>query len=64
MSRINPIDIQRHLGGVDYPASKQALIDQARESGADEVIVRKLQEIPDRQYDGPSRVMSEITGDF
>ena len=64
MSQIRPIDIQRHLGGIDYPASKQEIIERVRESGADGTIVRKLEEIPDRRYDDPNRVISEITGDF
>jgi len=64
MADVTPIDIQRHLGGIDYPASKQELIEQARASGADETIISKLQKIPDRQYDGPPGVMKELDGEF
>jgi uncharacterized protein DUF2795 len=64
MSQISPIDIQRHLGELDYPASKQEILEQARASGADEIVLRKLQEIPHRQYHDPSGVMKELNGDF
>ena len=64
MAQIRPIDIEQHLGDVEFPASKQEIIEQARASGADTVVLRKLEEIPDRRYDGPGRIMSEITGDF
>lgn len=33
---INPIQLQKHLKGVDYPASKQDLIDHAKQQDADE----------------------------
>ena len=64
MAQINPIDIERNLGGIDYPASKQEIIEQARANGADGAVVRKLEEIQDRRYDGPTAVMREVTGDY
>ncbi|MBF8194236.1 DUF2795 domain-containing protein [Nonomuraea sp. K274] len=57
----NPIDLQRHLSGVDYPASKQDLIKAAREHNASKEIVRALEAMPDRQYDGPNAVSEAIT---
>jgi len=62
MAEVSPIDIQRHLGGIDYPASKQEIVEQARASGADETIVSKLESIPEREYDGPDGVMKELEG--
>jgi uncharacterized protein DUF2795 len=64
MAQIKPTDIERHLGGIDYPASKREIIEQARANGADWAVVRKLEEIRDRRYDGPTSVMQEVTGDF
>ncbi|MEU8363933.1 DUF2795 domain-containing protein [Nonomuraea sp. NPDC048882] len=56
----NPIDLQRHLSMVDYPASKDDLIDAAREQDADEDIIEALEAMPDRQYDGPNAVSQAI----
>jgi uncharacterized protein DUF2795 len=64
MARISPIDIQRNLSGLAYPASKREIIEQARAGGADEAIVRKLVKIRDRPYDGPDAIMKELNGDF
>ncbi|MEV5896803.1 DUF2795 domain-containing protein [Nonomuraea fuscirosea] len=57
----NPIDLQRHLSGVDYPASKEDLVEAAREQDADDDIIEALESMPDRQYDGPNAVSQAIT---
>ncbi|MEV0168168.1 uncharacterized protein DUF2795 [Nonomuraea fuscirosea] len=57
----NPIDLQRHLSGVDYPASKEDLVEAAREQDADDDIIEALEAMPDRQYDGPNAVSQAIT---
>ncbi|GAA3147819.1 DUF2795 domain-containing protein [Nonomuraea salmonea] len=57
----NPIDLQKHLSGVDYPASKQDLIKAAREHNASNDIVKALEAMPDREYDGPNAVSQAIT---
>jgi hypothetical protein len=33
--RPNPIQIQKYLGGLEYPASKEAILEKARGEGAD-----------------------------
>lgn len=56
----NPVDVQRHLSGVDYPASRQDLIDEANNQDADDEEVSALQNIPDRDYDSPADVTQEL----
>jgi hypothetical protein len=56
----NPIQLQKHLSGIDYPAGEQDLIDAAREQGADEEVLSTLERLPDRQYDGPNAVSAEV----
>ncbi|MFI7634539.1 DUF2795 domain-containing protein [Nonomuraea sp. NPDC049400] len=58
---INPIELQKHLGGIDYPASKQELIRAAREHNASQEIIRALEALPDREYDGPNAVSAAVT---
>ena len=38
MAKVNPIELQKHLQGVDYPASKEELIQHAQQQGADEKV--------------------------
>jgi hypothetical protein len=57
----NPIQLQKHLKGVDYPASKSDLVAAAREHGADQDIITALEAMPDREYDGPNAVSQAVT---
>ena len=54
--RPSPIEIQKYLGGVDYPASRDSLVEHARSKGADKDLLEQLGKIPDREYDGPNAV--------
>ncbi len=58
--QVNPIQIQKFLKNVNYPASKQDLIDAAQSEGADQRVIETLQRLPDREYDGPVGVSEEI----
>ncbi|HEV2778890.1 MAG TPA: DUF2795 domain-containing protein [Actinophytocola sp.] len=53
--------MQKFLSGVDYPASREDLVEHARKKGADEEVLRKLEAMPDRTFDGPNAVSSEYT---
>lgn len=53
MARVNPIQIQKYLTGVNYPASKQDLLKHAKDQGADDNVQQMLQQIPDQQYQTP-----------
>ena len=56
MANISRSRLQRFLEGVDYPASKQELIQHARSRGADDDVIDGLQLLPSRRYNGPSDV--------
>jgi hypothetical protein len=58
----NPIQLQKHLSGVDYPAKRDDLVNAARSQGADDSMVNALKSIPDREYDGPNAVSKAVTG--
>ncbi len=60
MAKVNPIQAQKFLGGMNYPAGKQQIVEHAREKGADENVLSALEQIPDREYDGPNAVSSEL----
>ena len=62
MADVNPIEVQKFLSGMDYPASKQEILDNARQQGANENVMSALEQIADREYDGPSGVSKELGG--
>lgn len=60
MAKVNPIQLQKHLKGMDYPASKQDLINHAKQQGADENALSALETLPDEQYETPADVSKAI----
>jgi hypothetical protein len=61
VAKINPIQLQKHLKGMDYPASKEELIQHAQQQGADENAISVLQQLPEQEYQTPTDV-SEAVG--
>lgn len=55
-----PVDIQKALGGVDYPASRESLVDTARHHHADDSIVEMLGRLPSHRYESPADVSKDI----
>jgi Protein of unknown function (DUF2795) len=57
---VNPIEVQKHLAGVDYPATRDELADAARRNGADDDLVQAISELRDEQFDAPNTVMERL----
>ncbi|SHG90113.1 Protein of unknown function [Geodermatophilus nigrescens] len=55
---MSPIDIQKALKGIEYPASKEQLLEHAK--GGDKEVLDALQKIEDREYEGPSGVSAAV----
>jgi hypothetical protein len=56
----NPIDIQKALSGVQYPTTREKLVEQTRRNHANTDIVDIVSRLPDRDYDSPAAVAKEI----
>lgn len=61
MANINPIQLQKFLKGVDYPASKAALIENAKKMGADENVCSSLENLPDQEFEAPVDVSQALS---
>lgn len=62
---ISPANVQAHLKGIHYPASKEDLISTAKRNGAPREILAILEQMPEGELGGPQDVMkaySEIEG--
>ena len=57
----NPIEAQKYLKGVDYPASKDELIKAAEDNGAPQEMIEDLQSAGQEQFDGPSAVQQAFS---
>ena len=57
---VNPIELQKHLKGADYPASKDELVELAESNDAPREIVDALRNAGDETFDGPDQVMRAL----
>jgi hypothetical protein len=57
---VSPIDIQKALGGMDYPGKKEEIVKHAQDNGGGDDFVKALQGIEDREYEGPSGVSAAV----
>ncbi|MGY8526952.1 DUF2795 domain-containing protein [Paracidovorax citrulli] len=56
----SPIDVQKSLKGLDFPASKEDILSKAQEGGASEDILAELEQIPEREYQTPADISKEL----
>ena len=74
-ARPSPALVQRHLHGVDYPASRDDLVNYARREceggnypqGECERVLQVLSQLPDRQYERPvdvSKAFGEVARSY
>jgi len=57
---VNPIELQKHLKGASYPASRDDLVSLAESNGAPAEIVEALRNAGRDSFDGPDDVQEAI----
>jgi hypothetical protein len=57
---VNPIEVQKHLRGVDYPASKTEIVETAEANDAPQEIIEALQGMSAERFEGPDDVMEAL----
>ncbi|CAL9364253.1 MULTISPECIES: DUF2795 domain-containing protein [Streptomyces] len=63
MAKINnPIELQKALGGVDYPADRESLVKNAKEKGAKKEVIDELSSLKKDRFDGPDDVSKAVFG--
>ncbi len=60
MAAGSPAQIQKNLKGMDSPASKQDLLEHAKQQGADEDVCATLEQLPEQQYGNAADVSKAI----
>lgn len=58
---VNPIQIQKYLKGVDYPADKESLIEAANSNEAPEDLVTMINSLPDKEFGSPAEVSKNLS---
>ncbi len=56
----NPVEVQKHLKGANYPASGKELASTAESNDAPNDLIEKLQNLGDEEFSGPDQVMAAL----
>jgi hypothetical protein len=57
---VSPIDIQKALSGMDYPAKKDDVVKHAQSQGGSDEVLDALKGIDDQEYDTPAAVSKAV----
>ena len=57
-------EVQKALKGVDYPASRDELVEHARSNGAGQNVISALENADQDRFEGPSGVMAAVKEDL
>lgn len=63
MANFNPIEVEKAIKGIAFPADKEQLRDQARENGASDTVMAALDKLPEREYQRANDVTGALGGD-
>ena len=53
----SPANVQKYLKGVDYPANKREIVEQAKKNAAPKEVLDALQHVPEQEFNGPQDLM-------
>ena len=59
----SPIEVQKALKGMDYPAKKQDLIKKAKDNDAPQKVMHVLENLPDKEFESAVDVSKEFKGE-
>lgn len=60
MKGSKPVNVQQYLAGVDYPATKQDLIDAASDNDAPQEVIEALSGVAEKEYGSAADVSAEL----
>jgi hypothetical protein len=60
MAQANPLQLQRAMQGVLFPADKNALLQNARDLDAEEDVVESFERLPEQEFRAPADVIFAV----
>ena len=57
---VNPVQVEKALKGMDFPASKQEVINYAKQHGADAQVEQTLNSLPNETFNKPTDISKAI----
>lgn len=61
MANVNPVQMEKYLKGMKYPATKMELVSCAQQNGADKQVCEMLECLPEQKYEHVTDVSRAIS---
>ena len=56
----NPMEVEKSLKGIDFPAKKQDLVTHAQQHGADQRVIETIRDLPRDEFNTAADVTKAI----
>ena len=50
MARANPVEVEKSLKGIDFPAKKEDLVKHAQQHGAKQEVIETIKNLPEEEF--------------
>jgi len=60
MARVNPVEVEKSLKGIDYPAKKEDMIKHAQQHGANQEVIETIRDLPKEDFQNAADVTRAI----
>ena len=60
MANFNPVEIEKSLRGINFPATKEEITKKAKENGAGREILDALNKLSEKEYQKPMDITKEV----
>jgi hypothetical protein len=57
---VSPVEVEKSLKGIDFPAKKEDLIKHAQQQGAKKEVLETLKDLPEEDFQSPIDVSKAI----
>ena len=56
----NPVEVEKSLKGIDFPAKKQDLVKHAQQRGANEEVLETIEQLPEENFNNAADVAKAV----
>jgi hypothetical protein len=60
MARANPVEVEKSLKGIDFPAKKEDLVKHAQQHGANQEVLETIKDLPKEEFHNAADVAKAI----
>jgi hypothetical protein len=60
MARANPVEVEKSLKGIDFPAKKEDLVKHAQQHGANQEVLETIKNLPVDEFHNAADVAKAI----